>query len=398
MLTRTTTLILAVAAGIAVANIYYIQPVLELIARDLHAGAREAGFISLLIQLGYALGILFCVPLGDVLERRTLCVVMFACTTVALVAMATARTVTVLALAGFATGATTIVAQILMPFAADLASPETRGRVVGAVQTGLIVGIVYSRAAGGLIGAHFGWRTVFWYAAAVAALSTLALWRVLPLRAAHAVLPYPALLRSVLALMRDQPLLRASMALGFCSLGAFSAFWTTVAFHMHDLGYSSDIVGALGAMALLGAALSIPFGSLIDRRGTLFTATLAIAALAGSFLIFLLGGRSAIALFVGMIGFPIGTQLNQISNQSRIFALDPSARSRLNTAYMFGTFSGGAAGAAAGAAAFEAGGWTALCGMCLGLIAIAALIVGWLRLRPNVVPSRRTSDVPAAGS
>ncbi|GAC1546556.1 MAG: MFS transporter [Candidatus Velthaea sp.] len=398
MLTRTTTLILAVAAGIAVANIYYIQPVLELVARDLHAGAREAGFVSLLIQLGYALGILFCAPLGDILERRTLCVMMFACTTVALVGMATATNMTILAIAGFATGATTIVAQILMPFAADLATPEMRGRVVGAVQTGLIVGIVYSRAAGGLIGAHFGWRTVFWYAAVVAALSTLALWRVLPLRAPHAMLPYPALLRSVLALMRDQPLLRASMALGFCSLGAFSAFWTTIAFHMHDLGYSSDIVGALGAMALIGAMFSVSFGALIDRRGTLFTATLAIASLAASFVIFLFAGHSVIALFVGMVGFPIGTQLNQISNQSRIFALDPSARSRLNTAYMFGTFSGGAAGAWAGAAAYAADGWPALCGMCLGLIGVAALIVGWLRLKSAAGPSRKTSDVPAGGS
>jgi len=391
MLTRATTLTLAITAAVAVANIYYIQPVLELIARELHGGAREAGFVSLLIQLGYALGILFFVPLGDVFERRTLCVVMFAGTTLALVAMATASNMTVLALAGFATGVCTIVAQIIMPFAADLATNETRGRVVGAIQTGLIVGIVYSRAAGGLIGAHFGWRSVFWYAAATAAIATVALWRVLPLRAPHAALPYPALLRSVLALMREQPLLRASMALGFCSLGAFSAFWTTIAFHMHEQGFGSDIVGALGAMALVGALLSIPFGTLIDRRGTLVTATIAIVALFGAFVIFLLGAHSVLAIFIGMIAFPIGTQLNQISNQSRIFALDASARSRLNTAYMFGTFSGGAVGAAAGSAAYAAGGWTALCALCMALILIAACIVVWLRLNASLAGAHSRS-------
>ncbi|MFN2460781.1 MAG: MFS transporter [Candidatus Velthaea sp.] len=398
MLTRATTLILAVTAGIAVANIYYIQPLLEMIARDLHGGAREAGWISLLMQLGYALGILFCVPLGDIVERRTLAVTLMTCATVALAAMALAPGVALLAAAGFVAGASTIVAQVVIPFAADLAAPATRGRAIATVQTGLVVGTVYSRAAGGVIGAHFGWRAVFWYAAAITALATVALARALPLRAPHAELRYPQLLRSLATLARAHPTLRASMGLGFFVFATYSAFWTTIAFHMRALGYGSDVVGTLGITALAGAFVAIPFGALADRRGTTFTAALSIAALAAAFVIFLAGARSPPAIFAGMLCFPIGMQLNQISNQARVFALDAAARSRLNTAYMFTTFSGGAAGAFAGAAAWAAGGWPAVCGWSLLSIGCAAAIVVWLRLRAGAVPTPRTSDVPAGGS
>lgn len=397
-MTRTTTLIFAVASGIAVANLYYIQPVLELIARDFHASPSAVGTISLLMQFGYAAGILFFVPLGDVLERRGMSVALFAAATASLAGCALAPNVAVLAACGLLTGALTIVAQVLMPFAADLAAPAQRGRVVASVQTGLIIGIVFSRGAGGLIGAHFGWRSVFWFGVAVTALATLALARALPLRTPHATLRYPELLKSVFVLTVRYPALRASMGLGFFAVATFSGFWTTIAFHMHDLGYGADVVGSLGAMALVGAIFAVYFGSLIDRRGTLFTGTMSIVALALAFAIFLGGAKSIVALYAGMICFPIGMQLNQISNQSRIFALDPQARSRLNTAYMFVTFTGGAIGAFAGAASWQAGGWNLMCAVCLGQIACGALILAWLRFRISAGPAARTSDATASGS
>jgi predicted MFS family arabinose efflux permease len=251
--------------------------------------------------------------------------------------------------------------------------------VVATVQTGLIVGTVYARAAGGLIGAHFGWRTVFWYAAAITVLSTIVLARILPLRKPHSTLTYPQLLRSVITLTKEHPTLRASMGLGFCAFVAFSAFWTTIAFHMKTLGYGSDIVGTLGLTALAGAFVAIPFGTLADKRGTVFTAAIAIAALAVSFIVFLVGANSLVALFVGMLVFPIGMQLNQISNQSRIFGLDAQARSRLNTAYMFTVFSGGAVGAFISGVAWQWGGWSAVCDISLVAIACGAIIVEWLR-------------------
>jgi predicted MFS family arabinose efflux permease len=263
------------------------------------------------------------------------------------------------------------------------------------VQTGLIVGTVYSRAAGGFIGAHFGWRIVFWFAAAVTALSTVALARALPLRKPHSTLTYAQLLRSLVTLTRQYPALRASMGLGFCAFATFSAFWTTIAFHLRVLGYGSDVVGTLGLISIAGAFVAIPFGSLADRRGTVFTAALAIVALTVSFAIFLAGAHSLVAFFIGMVCFPIGIQLNQISNQSRIFGLDAQARSRLNTAYMCTTFMGGAVGAFAGAAAWQAGGWPAVCIFSLISIACAGLIVVWLRLTAGAGPSLRTSDVPA---
>src|SRR5471032_1934611 len=331
------------------------------------------------MQLGYALCILLCVPLGDILERRTLSVALLACATFGLVAMAIAPGVTWLAIAGFVAGAATIVAQVLMPFAADLATPETRGRVVATVQTGLIIGTVYARATGGLIGAHFGWRMVFWFAAGITVISTVVLARILPLRKPHSTLTYPELLRSVVALTKEYPVLRASMGLGFFAFVTFSAFWTTIAFHMKNLGYGSDVVGTLGLTALIGAFVAIPFGSLADKRGTVFTAAIAVIVLAVSFVIFLAGANSLVAFFAGMVLFPIGMQLNQISNQSRIFGLDEQARSRLNTAYMFTVFSGGAVGAFVSGIAWQWGGWSAVCGLSLVAIACAAVIVVWLR-------------------
>jgi predicted MFS family arabinose efflux permease len=393
VLTRATTLTLAIAAGVAVANIYYIQPLLEMIATDLHGSVQQAGQISLGIQLGYALGILFIVPLGDIRERRSLSVVMFLCAAVGLVGMALAPNVAVLAVAGFITGAATIVSQIVMPFAADLADAGSRGRIVASIQMGVILGTVYSRAAGGLIGAHFGWRVVFWYAAFTSLVAAAALARTMPFRAPHAVMSYPMLLRSVLALARTSAILRATMAIGLCVQFSFSAFWTTVAFHFHTLGYGSDIVGYLGVVALIGTFFTLPLGALADRRGTVVTGAIALALLALAFTTFWVRGDAIVVMFVAMLGFAMGMQFNQISNQSRIFEIDHAARSRLNTGYMFVTFSGGAAGAMAGAAAWQAGGWPGVCALCLGAVGCAAVILMLLGIRAGAVPSPQTSDV-----
>jgi predicted MFS family arabinose efflux permease len=376
--------LLASVGGIAVANVYYLQPLLELIAEDFHASQSEVGWVAVGMQSGYALGILAFVPLGDILERRRLLVTMFVAVAAMLACATVAPSVALLSLTTLAIGICTTAPQVLLPFAADLATASQRGRVVGAMQTGLIVGTLYARVAGGFIGAELGWRAVFGIAAVVMALASLVLARVLPLRAPNVALRYRDLLGSVVALVPRYPALRASMALGAMGFATFSAVWTVLAFHLHELGYGSDVVGAIGLLSLLTAVAANWFGVFADRYGTAATGTAGWVILVLTFALYLAGGGSLWGIVAASAIFPLGTQLNQISNQIRIFALADDARSRLNTAYTFTMFSGGAAGALGATLAWRLGGWNGVCVLCFAFIAPMAPILAHLHaeLRP----------------
>ncbi|GAC1581073.1 MAG: MFS transporter [Candidatus Elarobacter sp.] len=352
---------LAAAAGIAVANLYYLQPLLAVIAHDFHASARDVGLVSVMAQAGYAIGIIAFVPLGDVLQPRRLLGAMFLAVAVMLGCAASATNVAVLGLATLAVGICTTCAQVLLPFAVEFAAPSQRGRVVGMMQTGLIVGTLSARVVGGIAGAHFGWRSVFWGAAALSGACAFALSRATPLRASRPAMRYRDLLASIPPLVVRHPALRAAMGTGLLSFGTFAGVWTVLAFHMHDLGYGADTVGLTGALALVSAVGAGRFGVVADRRGTLFTATLGWIALLATFASFALFGWSIWGVLAGSTLMPLGISLTQISNQTRIFALDAAGRSRINTAYMFALFLGGALGALGAALAWQSGGWTAVC-------------------------------------
>ena len=371
--------LLAAAAGIAVANVYYVQPLLQLIADDFHAPARTVGLVSVMMQAGYALGIVAFVPLGDILQPRKLLVAMFAAVAVMLAAAAAAPTIALLAAATLAIGLCTTCAQVLMPFAADFATPAQRGRVIGMMQTGLIIGTLFARAAGGVVGAHSGWRAVFWGAAGLCAASAAALARVLPLRPPRAHMRYADLLGSIFALVVRYPALRASMALGVLAFATFAGLWTVMAFHMHELGYGSDVVGYLGVLGIGSAFAAGRFGVLADRRGTLFTGTVAWAILLAAFATLLIAGWTLWGVVAACAAFPLGLSLNQISNQTRIFSLDDAARSRINTAYMFTNFAGGALGALGATLAWQHGGWNAAATFHLALVAAMAPVLVWYR-------------------
>lgn len=372
-------MLLAVAAGIAVANVYYVQPLLQLIADDFHAPARSVGLVSVMMQAGYALGIVAFVPLGDVVQPRRLLVGMFCAVAVLLAAAAAAPSLALLAAATLAIGTCTTCAQVLMPFAADFAVPAQRGRVIGVMQTGLIAGTLFARAAGGLIGAHFGWRAVFWCAAALCAVAAAALSRVLPLRPPRAPIRYRDLLASIVSLVGRYPALRASMALGVLAFAAFAGLWTVLAFHMHELGFGSDVVGYLGVLGIASVFTAGRFGVLADRRGTLFTGMLAWTILLVAFAMLLLFGWTVWGIVAACSVFPLGLSLTQISNQTRIFSLDDTARSRINTAYMFTNFAGGALGAFGATVAWHRGGWNAAAAFHLALILAMAPVIVWYR-------------------
>ena len=378
-LSNATILLFAVAGGIAVANVYYLQPLLQLIVIDLHASAGSVGFVSVMMQAGYAIGILAFVPLGDIVQPRPLVTGMFAAVSVMLALAASAPNVTLLAVAALAIGTCTTCAQVLLPYGADLADPARRGRIVGTIQTGLIAGTLCARAGGGLIGARFGWRSVFWCAAVLSAGAAVTLWRAMPLRERRESLSYPALIGSIVDLIVRHAALRASMGLGALAFAAFAAIWTVLAFHLHELGYGSAVVGGIGALSIASVVAARYGGALADRRGTLFTGTVAWLVLAVACVLFATAGWTLAGIVVAAVVFPLGMSLTQISNQIRIFALDDAARGRLNTAYMVTIFAGGTLGALGATVTWQHAGWNGTCILLLVLVAAMAPLLWWYR-------------------
>jgi predicted MFS family arabinose efflux permease len=379
---------MAFATGAVVANIYYAQPLAETLAAQFHASTGAVGLLITLIQLGYAVGLATLVPLGDLVERRLLLIVLLAACAAGLVAMAAAPTLAVIASAAVLVGLTSVAVQVIVPFAAHLAEDGRQGQVVGTVMSGLLIGILVPRTVSGVLAGAIGWRWVFGLAAAVTLAMAGLLWRELPVYRPSVRMSYPALLRSVLGLIREQPVLRYRMGYGGLGFAAFSTFWSVSGFLLARPPYHWSEIG-IGLFALLGAAgaLAARFAGALADRGCARWSTVGFAALAAvSFLPLWLGGRSVIWLAVGVVLLDLGVQGLQITNQSVIYPLVPDARSRLNTAYMSFYFLCGTSGSGLAALAYARAGWTAVC--LLG--ALFPLLAGLLWLVEQAGTRRRT--------
>jgi predicted MFS family arabinose efflux permease len=368
---------MAAAAGLSVANLYYHQPLLGDIGRTFHASDRALGLIPTVSQVGYALGLLLIVPLGDSLERRRIIVIMSALVSLALVGVAVAPGLPWMVAASGLVGVTTVVPQLLVPFAATLAPTASRGRVVGTVMSGLLIGILLSRTASGFLGVRFGWRAMFWIAAALMLGLTVVLRLTLPKQPVSTPLPYPALLRSLGGLVREEPVLRLHSLLGALTFGGFSAFWATLALHLQAMPqhYGPQVAGLFGVVGVAGAVAAPLAGRYADARGDRRINALAIGILLLSFGVLGVVGQSLWGLALGVILLDLGAQANHISNQTRVYALRPEARNRLNTVYMGTYFVGGATGAWLGSLAWSHWGWSGVCavGGALALTALLAL-------------------------
>lgn len=350
---------MAVATGVTVANIYYAQPLLDTLAKAFGVPIHTAGLIVTVTQLGYAAGLMLLVPLGDLVERRGLVVTVTLLTSIALICAALAPNIELFFAASLAIGVTSVVVQILVPFAAHLAADHARGRVVGRVMSGLLLGILLARTVSGLMSDAFGWRSMFWVAAGAMLIQAAVLARVLPRDPGKARVSYPALLRSVLHLLRDEPVLRRRIVYGLCVFASFSALWTALPFLLAapPYGYSLARIGAFGLLGVAGA-MAASFAGHLHDRGHARIATGGFIALV--MLAFLLMGafpHALLALVVGVVVLDLGVQGTQILNQSAIYQLDAAARSRLTTAYMTCYFAGGAAGSAGAAYAYSLAGW-----------------------------------------
>jgi len=351
---------MAVACGLAVANIYYAQPLLADMGRYFGVPDRRMGLVSMLSQVGYATGMLLFLPLGDRLERRSFILAMLGAVTVALLGVAAAPSFAWLAAASLAVGVTTMTPQLLVPFAAHLAEPAERGRVVGTVMSGLLIGILAARTVSGVVGGSLGWRTMYGIAAVVMVALAVSLKGLLPRSQPEGLgVTYFGLLRSIGGLLRDEPVLRQSCLLGAMSFGAFSAFWTTLAFHLArpPFGYGSGVVGLFGLAGIVGALAAPLAGRFADRRSPRWTIGAGLACILLSYAVLYEFGGRVHGMVVGVILLDLGAQSAHVSNQSRIYAIRPEARSRMNTAYMVAYFVGGALGSYGGAWGWGRAGW-----------------------------------------
>jgi predicted MFS family arabinose efflux permease len=365
--------LLAIACGAAVANLYYAQPLLDVIAEDLGVSSGAAGLLVTSSQVGYAAGLVLFVPLGDLLDRRRMVARMLLLAAAGLALAAAAPSFAVLAAAIAVVGVTSVVAQVLVPLAGSLAPEHERGKVVGDVMSGLLLGILLARTASGLIAELGGWRSVYVVGAALMLVLAAVLGRALPATPPVTDLPYGRLLRSVGALVRDEPLLRRRMVYGAAGMAGFSVLWTAIAFLLSGAPYhyGEGTIGLFGLAGLVGAGAAQGAGRLADRgRGHAATGAF-LAAIAAAWGLLALGGTSLAALIAGVVLLDLGIQGQHILNQSTIYTLRADARSRVTTAYMAHNFLWGALGSAGASWAWSAGGWGAVSALGLGLAAVA---------------------------
>lgn len=388
-LSRALVVLLAVTVGAAVANRFYVEPLLALIAREFGVSDTAAGLLVTGAQVGYVIGLALLVPLGDLLERRQLITIMMLGAGAAAIACATAPSLPALAAALAALGLLSVGAQILIPLAATLARPDERGQVVGTVTSGLLIGILGARTVSGLAAGLGGFRLIFALAAAAMLTLSLLLHRSLPRVAPTQRGSYPELLRSVVSLVATEPVLRQRMALGFLQMACFTVLWTPSAFLLAGAPYhySETIIGLFGLVGVAGALMAPLSGRLADRGHGRLVVTASLAAILASWPLLAAGATSLIALIAGIALLDLGVQGAHVNHQSTIYALEPEARSRLNTAYMVAFFLGAVLGSLLAATVYGAGGWSATCGLGAAL-ATTALVV-WAATQHVGRPNRK---------
>ena len=391
--------LLALGSGIAVADNYYLQPLLALIGRDLGVGIGAMGVVSSLALLGYALGLLLVVPLGDVVDRRPLVTGVLGITTASLLTMAVAPSVTVLAVATFGVGLTSVVAQVLVPYAVSLADDASRGRVAGTMMSGILTGILGARVVAGLLGDAVGWRLVYAGAAGLTGALLLLLLRRLPSetdrhrRNGRPDVPYRVVLARVAALARLHKGLRVRAAYGFCGFGVFSAVWTSLAFHLRDAyGLGPSAVAAVAVLGVAGALVSPRAGAVADRGHVTAVTGGSYALLLASTGLLALGGTSLPLLVVGLVAMDLAVQSGHVASLGVVYRTAPDARSGATTVYMTSVFAGGAIGSVLAATAYGVAGWS-------GVSAVAALFGAgalglWLRRLSVGAPVELDEEYP----
>lgn len=367
-LTNSTLYLMSISAGLIVANLYYNQPLLHQIAEDYGVSEAAVSNVALSTQLGYAFGLLLIIPLGDKVSNHKILQIDFLLMIVSLIASALSESLFLLILSSFFIGFTSGVPQLFVPMAAQLSDENDRGRAIGIVMSGLLIGILGSRVISGFVGEQFGWRIMYYIAAVLMVFLFFILRVKLPKLNPHFPGSYGNLLKSILHYFKTEPELRIASLRGALAFAGLSAFWTTLVFLMEDsFGYGSTITGLFGLLGIAGALGATIVGKLSDKinknRILIFSAILLIF----SWVLFLFSGNSIFGLVIGVILVDLGLQALHITNQNIIFSKNPEARNRVNTVYMVSFFIGGALGTTLGAVAWETYKWTGVSILGLGL-------------------------------
>ncbi|HEX4156825.1 MAG TPA: MFS transporter [Acidobacteriaceae bacterium] len=386
---------LGIACAVGVGSIYYNQPLLMVMGKSLGQGARAMGFVAVATQVGYAAGLLLFVPLGDVAERRTLMMRMYAGAALALALAGMAQGLAWMIAASVLIGLMASVTHVALPMAPDLVPEERRGQAIGTVMTGLLLGILLARSFAGWLSRLNGWRTVLFIAAVMNAAFVPFIYRAMPKMRPRQSMSYRDAMRSLWTLFRTEPLLREAGTVGALVFGSFSCFWTTLTFLLQaHYNMGPGVAGTFGVVGAAGAMVAPLAGRLADRRGTRYVVTAAGAVLAASYVWLWLTERvhSSVAvhmlgLVIGVVVLDVGAQMMQVANQTRIFGLGAEARSRLNTIYMTMYFVGGAVGSALASLAWARWQWNGVCALEVCLIAAAGLrhVTGFSKGHPQPV-------------
>jgi predicted MFS family arabinose efflux permease len=375
-LTRPLLIAMAVACGLGIANVYYNQPLLGQIGRTFHVSPTQIGSIPMLAQGGFAAGVMFLTPLGDVLERRKLIMTMVWLVALGQAAAALAPSLGLLQLASFIVGVTSVISTLVIPFAVSLCGPKARGATVGSITSAMLISILISRTFSGAIGQAFGWRAMFGIAAILMVVLGLTLRSLLPTSSPTASMKYSELIKSTLRLAMDHRVLRESTINGFLLYGALSAFWATLVFLIESPAYHFGMAVA-GMFGLIGAASALfapVVGKLSDRYSPRTLVGIGTLGMFIGYLVLGVFGLKLWGLILGVIILDLAAQSSTISNQTTVYSLPSEIHSRAYTVYRAAYSLGGAAGAWLGAYGWSVAGWSGVCLVGSSLIAVAGLL------------------------
>jgi len=380
---------MAFATGIIVANLYYCQPLIVLIANEFKIPAAEAGSITYLTQAGYAIGLFFMVPLGDKVERKKQILVTTFASVLALILAAVSKSYFVLEIASLLIGATSIVPQLILPLGASLSAPEKRGKVIGTIMSGLLIGILLSRTLSGFVGELWGWRSMFWIAAGVCLILFFMIKKQFPENKPTFEGSYGQLIQSLFSLIKTQPILREATLINVFSFAQFGLFWTTMVLLLSQepFSFNSATIGLFGIVGASGALAAPLVGKIGDKGSSRVVVGYGCLMMLLSFIVFYFSAQSIVGIVIGIILIDIGLQAIHISNQTRVYSILPEARNRMNTVFMSFSFFGTALGSAFGLLLWKIGAWSAvsLGGMVLVALAFAVYAFTYKskRKRPN---------------
>ncbi len=373
-LSNTVLYLMSISAGLVVANIYYNQPLLNLISQNLGISQASASNVALATQLGYAVGLLIIIPLGDKFSNKLILKYDFLILVISLLVTAVASNIIILIASSFLIGFASVIPQLFVPMAARLSDEAHRGRAIGIVMSGLLIGILGSRTISGVVGEYYGWRAIFYVAAGLMVLLFILLHYKLPKLNPTYNGSYWSLFKSIAHYFKTESTVRVAALRGGLGFAAISVFWTTLVFLMKEsFNYGSDVAGYFGLIGIVGALAATVTGKLNDTMNKFYIILFASVSLLISWIIFYFSGNSILGLIIGVILIDLGVQALHITNQNIIFSKNKDARNRINTIYMVGFFIGGALGTLCASIAWDHYGWQGV--SILGIALSAAIVI-----------------------